>query len=132
MRSTPRSVPLAAAILSVPLAVAAISPPAAAAATPVRAPGGPGTLSHFDLARNGRYRIVADYLTDPSRDAVVVHVRLVTAAALSLYVRLDASVNGNGGGGAPNGGADDALVDPATGALVSVDANTTTNAGNRT
>src|SRR4029078_13293704 len=50
---------------------------------------------------------------------------------LQLWVRLDGNVNGNGGGGPANGGADDATVDPATTALVSSDTNTVTNAFNR-
>jgi glucoamylase len=83
-------------------------------------------------ARSGRYRIVTDYVTDPQRDAVVMRVRLESTARLALYVRIDPSVNGNGGGGPANGGGDDARVDPATGALVSSDANTVTNATNRT
>src|SRR5438034_2853227 len=70
-------------------------------------------------ARSGRYRIVARYVTDPRRDAVVVQVHLFGPAGLALYVRLDPSVNGNGGGGTDNGGADDATVDAATTALVS-------------
>jgi glucoamylase len=85
-------------------------------------------------ARNGRYRIVTRYLTDPARNAVVAQVRLLPApgtAGLSLYVRIDPTVNGNGGGGTPNGGADDATVDDATTALVSMDGNTATNAVNR-
>jgi glucoamylase len=82
--------------------------------------------------RDGRYRIIARYLTDPARDAVVAQVRLESGTpGLKLYVRLDPTVNGNGGGGTPNGGADDASIDPATGALVSVDENTATNAVNR-
>ncbi|GAA5180756.1 glucodextranase DOMON-like domain-containing protein [Rugosimonospora acidiphila] len=85
-------------------------------------------------AHNGRYRLVTDYVTDPDRDAVVVRVRLLPARGagpLKLYVRLDPSVNGNGGGGATNGGADDASIDPATTALVATDPNTVTNATNR-
>ena len=82
-------------------------------------------------ARSGRYRIVARYVTDPRRDAVVVQVHLSGRPGLALYVRLDPSVNGNGGGGADNGGADDATVDPTTTALVSSDTNTVTNAANR-
>src|SRR3954452_2141586 len=66
-------------------------------------------------ARNGKYTIVTDYITDPARDAVVMKVRLQSTKKLSLYVRLDATVNGNGGGGNDNGGADNATVDPATG-----------------
>jgi glucoamylase len=86
-------------------------------------------------ARSGKYKIVTDYVTDPARDAVSVKVRLVparNAGRLDLYVRLDPSVNGNGGGGTPNGGADSAAVDATTGALVASDPNTVTNAGNRT
>jgi glucoamylase len=83
-------------------------------------------------ARSGRYRIVAQYVTDPSRDAVVIRVHLTGQAGLALYVRLDPTVNGNGGGSTANGGADDATVDPATTALVSTDAGTVSNAANRT
>src|SRR6266581_3395727 len=83
-------------------------------------------------ARSDRYRIVAQYVTDPRRDAVVVRVRLIAPAGLALYVRLDPTVNGNGGGGSANGGADDATVDPVTTALVSTDTNTVSNAANRT
>jgi glucan 1,4-alpha-glucosidase len=86
-------------------------------------------------AKSGRYRLVSDYVTDPARDAVVVSTRLEPAAGaprdLQVFVRYDASMNGNGGGGADNGGADDALVDAATTALVSSDPHTVTNAANR-
>ncbi len=85
--------------------------------------------------RRGGYRLVSDYVTDPSRNAVVVQTRLERLAGgprdLHVFVRYDASVNGNGGGGAANGGADDAVVDPATTALVSSDTDTTSNAANR-
>ena len=84
-------------------------------------------------ARNGRYSIITDYVTDPNRDAVVVRVRLEPrpgVGGLALFVRLDPTVNGNGGGGTANGGADRATVDPTT-ALVSWDLNTVTNAVNR-
>ncbi|GAA0805835.1 glucan 1,4-alpha-glucosidase [Spirilliplanes yamanashiensis] len=84
------------------------------------------------VARSGKYRIVAEYLTDPRRDAVVARVRLVTEVpGLQLWVHVDPSVNGNGGGGAANGGADDAQVDAATGALVAADPQTTSSALNR-
>jgi glucoamylase len=88
-------------------------------------------------ARNGRYRLVTDYVTDPGRDAVVLFTRLEqpsgsgTPGGLRVYVRYDATINGNGGGGPDNGGADDATVDQATTALVSSDPNTVTNAANR-
>src|SRR5256885_15441847 len=52
---------------------------------------------------------------------------------LHLYVRFDATVNGNGGGGSGNGGADSATVDASSGhpVLVSYDTNTATNAADR-
>jgi len=81
--------------------------------------------------RRGGYTLVTDYLTDPRRDSVVMQTRLQGPGSLKLYVRYDATVNGNGGGGAVNGGADDATIDPATTALVSSDTNTVTNAVNR-
>ena len=81
--------------------------------------------------RHGGYRLVTDYVTDPARDAVVMRTRLEGPPALKVFVRYDATVNGNGGGGPANGGADDATVDPATTALVSSDTDTVTNAVNR-
>lgn len=81
--------------------------------------------------RRGGYRLVTDYLTDPQRDSVVIRTRLTGPSNLKVFVRYDATVNGNGGGGAENGGGDDAAVDPATTALVSSDTDTTTNATNR-
>jgi glucoamylase len=81
--------------------------------------------------KRGGYSLVTDYLTDPTRDAVVIRTRLRGPASLKVYVRYDALMNGNGGGGDLNGGADDATVDPATTALVSSDPNPQTNAVNR-
>jgi glucan 1,4-alpha-glucosidase len=81
--------------------------------------------------RRGGYTLVTDYVTDPQWDAVVMQTRLQGPGSLKLYVRYDATVNGNGGGDSANGGADDATVDPATTALVSSDTNTVTNAVNR-
>jgi glucoamylase len=81
-------------------------------------------------AKSGRYRIVTTYVTDPRRDAVVMRVSFQPRTpGLQLYVRLDGSVNGNGGGGPANGGADDAASSLT--ALVQSDANTATNAVNR-
>jgi glucan 1,4-alpha-glucosidase len=86
-------------------------------------------------ARSGRYRILTQYITDPARDSVVMETRLQalhgSVRDLRLYVRYDASVNGNGGGGPVNGGADSATVDAATTALVSFDASTRSQAANR-
>ena len=85
-------------------------------------------------AKNGKYLIVTDYLTDPSRNALLALVRFQPGVdGLQLYVRLDPSVNGNGGGGAGNGGSDSAVIDTSRGhpILVAFDTATTTNAANR-
>ncbi|GAA1975219.1 glucodextranase DOMON-like domain-containing protein [Nocardioides panacihumi] len=88
-------------------------------------------------AKSGAYRLATTYLTDPARSSVVVHTHYtpLTSAAASyrLYVRLDATVAGNGGGGSGNGGADNAVTDTTTGSPVPVsyDTVTTTNAANR-
>ncbi len=95
------------------------------------------TCTVTSTAKSGKYRLTTTYLTDTSRSSVVVHTRytpLVKAAKnFRLYVRLDATVGGNGGGGAGNGGADSAVVDRSTGSAVPVsfDTVTTTNAANR-
>ncbi|MEV4318282.1 glucodextranase DOMON-like domain-containing protein [Actinocrispum sp. NPDC049592] len=75
------------------------------------------------------YRLTTDYITDPARDSVLIRTRLDGPRDLKLYVRYDASINGNGGGGPQNGGADNATIDQ--GALISSDPNTVTNAPNR-
>ncbi|MDH2415621.1 glucodextranase DOMON-like domain-containing protein [Nocardioides sp. CER19] len=88
-------------------------------------------------AKSGAYRLTTTYSTDPARSSVVVHSRYTplkpAAASYRLYVRLDATVAGNGGGGAGNGGADNAVVDTTTGSAVPVsyDTVTTTSAANR-
>ena len=88
-------------------------------------------------AKSMAYRLVTTYLTDPNRASVVVHTdyQPLTDAARDyhLYVRLDATVGGNGGGGSGNGGADSAVVDRSTGTAVPVsyDTVTATNAANR-
>ena len=99
----------------------------------VRATDGTGMSCEVtSTARNGKYSIVTRYVTDPQRDSVVLRVEFRPHVRdLQLWVRLDGSVNGNGGGGATNGGADDATVDPATTALVQSDPETVTNAVNR-
>ncbi len=78
--------------------------------------------------RAHRFRLVSDYVTDPARDSVVVHTTLVPMSGgarsvrnLKVYVRYDATIDNTGGGGAANGGPNDATVDPATTALVSSD-----------
>jgi glucan 1,4-alpha-glucosidase len=85
-------------------------------------------------AKSGKYTIQTQYVTDPSRNTVLMHVTLSPAdAGYRLYVRFDPTVNGNGGGGQGNGGADSATVDTSTGhpVLVSYDTNTATNAASR-
>src|SRR6202040_1253420 len=54
-------------------------------------------------------------------------------AGLHLYARLDAHVNGNGGGGSQNAGGNTGVVDTSTGSPVPVidSTNTVTNAVNR-
>src|SRR4051795_4803002 len=89
-------------------------------------------------AKSGRYRIVTDYLTDPERNTVLTHARLVPAKGtklgdLKLYVRFDPTLNGNGGGGTGNGGPDSGSVLRQNGhnVLIGADPVTTTNAANR-
>jgi len=88
-------------------------------------------------AKSKAYRLVTTYVTDPNRASVVLHTdyQPLTSAAhgYRLYVRLDATVGGNGGGGAGNGGADSAVIDRTTGTAVPVsfDTVTATNAANR-
>lgn len=76
-------------------------------------------------AKSGRYRLITDYITDPAHDSVVMHTTYVpltpAARGYHIYVRYDATINGNGGGGTTNGGADSATIHPATTALVSYD-----------
>src|SRR5689334_17769265 len=73
-------------------------------------------------AKSGRYRIVTDYVTDPSRATVVTSVTFVplvgSISDYHLYVRFDPTVNGNGGGGDGNGGGDTGAVDTSTGSPV--------------
>ena len=85
-------------------------------------------------AKSGKYRIETEYVTDPARNTVLMAVKfLPTSPGYRLYVRFDATVNGNGGGGPGNGGADSATIDESTGhpVLVSSDPVTATNAANR-
>ena len=90
-------------------------------------------------AKNGKYTLITDYVTDPRRNSVAMETTLKPARGeknLSIYVRMDATVNGNGGGGDPvgqNAGADDAVIDTSTGSPVpvSIDTQTSTIAANR-
>ncbi len=78
-------------------------------------------------ARN--YTLTATYSTDPARDTVLVRTRLRGPSNLKLYVRLDPTVGGHGGGGADNAGADSASASRS--ALVAGDTTTQTAAVNR-
>src|SRR4051812_31528618 len=84
-------------------------------------------------AKSGAYRLTTTYTADPARDTILVRTRLrglkVATGSLHLFVRLDPTVGGNGGGGPDNAGADDATAD--LGALVASDTNTQTAAVNR-
>jgi glucoamylase len=86
------------------------------------------------------YQLVTSYITDPRRDTVVMQTRLealpgagANVANLHLYARLDAHVNGNGGGGSQNAGGNTGVVDTSTPNPVPVvySTNTVTNAANR-
>src|SRR5271165_652834 len=90
-------------------------------------------------ARHG-FQLVTTYVTDLASDTVLMHTTLralpgsgTSLAGLHLYARLDAHVNGNGGGGSENAGANSGVVDTSTGASVPVifSTNTVTNAVNR-
>ena len=61
-------------------------------------------------AKSGAYQLVTDYITDPARNTVLMSTKLtpVRAGQYQVYVRFDATVNGNGGGGTGNGGPDNA------------------------
>jgi glucoamylase len=88
-------------------------------------------------AKSGRYRIVTDYTTDPSRPTVLIRSKFEALtgklADYRLYVRHDPTLNGNGGGGTGNGGADTGDLANAGGhtLLVGSDIVTQTNAANR-
>jgi glucoamylase len=90
-------------------------------------------------AKHG-FRLVTTYITDPASDTVLMHTTLqdtpgssTNLAGLHLYARLDAHVNGNGGGGSENAGANSGVVDTSTKASIPVvfSTNTVTDAVNR-
>ena len=89
------------------------------------------------------YRLTTTYITDPGSDTVLMHTRLsavpgsgTNVSGLHLYARLDAHVNGNGGGGSStqNAGANTGVVTTAGGSAIPVvsSTNTVTDATNRT
>jgi glucoamylase len=91
------------------------------------------TVTSTDASHH--FRLVTTYITDPARDTVLMQTRLEgNTRNLHLYARLDAHVNGNGGGGTQNAGANSGTVDTSTNDQIPVifSTNTVTNATNRT
>lgn len=94
------------------------------------------TITSTD-AKHG-FQLATTYITDPSRDTVLMHTQLTALTGsnldvhkLHIYARLDAHVNGNGGGGSDNAGADSGVVDAQTGTPVVYDTSTVSEAANR-
>ena len=90
-------------------------------------------------AKHG-FRLITTYITNPVSDTVLMHTTLqdtpgssTSLAGLHLYARLDAHVNGNGGGGTENAGANTGVVDTSAKSPVPVvsSTNTVTDATNR-
>ncbi|MDX6396229.1 MAG: hypothetical protein QOJ73_7292 [Streptosporangiaceae bacterium] len=89
------------------------------------------------------YKLITTYITDPARDTVLMDTRLdatpgshTAMSKLHLYARLDAHVNGDGGGGTgsnENAGGNTGTIDTSTGSPVPVvySTNTVTQAANR-
>jgi glucoamylase len=95
------------------------------------------TITSTD-AKHG-FELVTTYITDPQRDTVLMNTRIeptkgstANVGALQIYARLDAHVNGDGGGGTENAGGNTGVIDARTGIPVVYSANTTTEAVNRT
>ncbi len=87
------------------------------------------------------FQLVTTYITDPEHDTVVMHTVLRDApgssaplGSLHVYALLDAHVNGDGGGGTDNAGANSGAVAARNGRQIPVvfSTNTVTNATNRT
>ncbi len=94
------------------------------------------TVTSID-AKHG-YQLTTTYVTDPSRDSVLMNTRIAPTPGsstdvrgLHVYARLDAHVNGNGGGGTDNAGADTGVVDASSGVPVVYDTSTVSEASNR-
>jgi hypothetical protein len=88
-------------------------------------------------AKSGKYRVFSQYLIDPDDQTLLIRVHFEPLVGsfddYRLYVRLDPTINGNGGGGTDNAGADSGTIDTSTGHAVPVacDLTTRTNAVNR-
>jgi len=96
------------------------------------------TVTSTDAAHG--FQLVTTYITDPASDTVLMQTTLqdapgstVDLRSLHVYARLDAHVNGNGGGGSQNAGANSGVVDTSAGSPVAVifSTNKVTNAANR-
>src|ERR1700733_14376980 len=94
------------------------------------------TITSTD-AKHG-FKLVTTYITDPQRDTVLMNTRIeptrgstANIGALQIYARLDAHVNGDGGGGTQNAGGNTGVIDARTGIPVVYSTNTTTEAVNR-
>jgi glucoamylase len=90
-------------------------------------------------AKHG-YQLITTYITDPARDTVLMDTKLAATPGsrtalgkLHVYARLDAHVNGDGGGGTDNAGGNTGVIDTSTGGPVPVigSTNTVTQAANR-
>ena len=84
------------------------------------------------------FELITTYITDPQRDTVLMNTRIeptkgstTNVGALQIYARLDAHVNGDGGGGTQNAGGNTGVIDARTGIPVVYSTNTTTEAANR-
>jgi glucoamylase len=95
------------------------------------------TITSTD-AKHG-FELVTTYITDPQRDTVLMSTRIeptkgsaTNVGGLQIYARLDAHVNGDGGGGTENAGGNSGVVDARSGVPVVSSTNTTTEAANRT
>jgi len=94
------------------------------------------TITSTD-AKHG-FQLVTSYITDPQRDTVLMSTRIqpvkgsgTDVGKLQVYARLDAHVNGDGGGGTQNAGGNTGVIDPHTGIPVVYSTNTITEAANR-
>ena len=95
------------------------------------------TITSTD-AKHG-FELVTTYITDPQRDTVLMNTRVepikgsgTDIGKLQVYARLDAHVNGDGGGGTQNAGGNTGVIDARTGIPVVYSTNTTSEAANRT
>jgi glucoamylase len=94
------------------------------------------TITSTDVKHG--FQLVTTYITDPQRDTVLMNTRIqpvkgsgTDVGKLQVYARLDAHVNGDGGGGTQNAGGNTGVVDARTGIPVVYSTNTTTEAVNR-